>query len=218
MIINWILSKFSKDTKENIILGLAAVLVVGFAAWLVFGFAAVLVVGFAAGLVVGLAAWLAAWLAAVLVVGFAAVLVVGFAAGLVVGFAAVLVVGLVAGLAFGLVFGVFPIEITFILAVLIALEILYWLDKKKKPAKMNKWLFVAERKAEAALDVGLALGTIPYILEAQKHYKEIVDAFGVFGYYSFMLSGVIGIVGIWLWINGLKYREKPKKDARRASK
>ena len=39
MIINWILSKFSKDTKENIILGLAA------------------------GLAFGLAAWLAAWLA-----------------------------------------------------------------------------------------------------------------------------------------------------------
>ena len=154
MIVNWILSKCSKDTKESIIVGLVA------------------------GLAFGLAGGIAAGLASVLVAGLAT--------------------------------GVFPIESTFILAVLIALEILYWLDEKKKPVKMNKWLFVVERKAEAALDVGLALGTIPYILEAQKHYKEIVDAFGVFGYYSFMFLGVVGIVGIWLWINGLKYREKTR--------
>jgi hypothetical protein len=145
MIISWLLSKADEDTQETILIGLAIGLAVGLLVGLVYGLAFGLVFGLAAGLAFGLAA------------------------GLVFGLAA----GLAFGLAVGLAAGIFPFDVLFVLAVLAIIEILYWLDKKKKPAKDNKWWFVVERKLEAAIEVGLGLGAVAYIIEAQKHLWSI---------------------------------------------
>jgi MFS family permease len=146
-----------------------------------------------------------------LVVGLAFGLVVGLVAGLAFGLVVGLVAGLAFGLAFGLVAGLFPFDVLFILAVLAIIEILYWFDKKKKSTKDNKWWFVIERKLEAATETGLGLGTIAYFKVMQDNWKAISDTLGTVGYYAFMFLGVVGVIGIWLWLNGLKYREKSKK-------
>jgi hypothetical protein len=129
---------------------------------------------------------------------------------IVVGLAGGLAIGLAAGLADGL----FPFDVLFVLAVLVIVEILYWFDKKQKPVKVSKWRFVAERKLEAGVEVGLGLGIVAYAKVVQDNWKAISDTLGTMGYYAFMFLGVVGVIGIWLWFNGLKYRDVNIKKKR----
>jgi len=133
---------------------------------------------------------------------------------IVFGLAVGLMFGLAYGLVFGLAVGLFPFNMAFILGILAVIEVLYWCDREPKPIKVSKWQFMAKKKFEAAIEVGLGLGAVAYIIEAQKHWKEISEAIGIAGYYAFMFLGIVGVIGVWLWLNSLKYHEKKRGRGR----
>jgi len=195
MLISYLLSKIKdEETRDDLIAGLIAGLAVGLA-W-----------GLIAGLAWGLAAGLIAGLAVGLVWGLAAGLIAGLAWGLIAG----LVWGLAVGLAAGLANNVFPWWVAIV--VFIAVEILFWIDSTPyKPKNCNRIVFTLLRKGEALLEVGLGLGTIPYILEAQKHWSEIANTFLSAVKIFAPIVGVVGFIVIVVLLNSLKYREKVKK-------
>jgi len=125
------------------------------------------------------------------------------------------------GIAFGLVTGMYPI-VYLIIALLIITEILFWLDNKKINKKQSKLLFTLERKISALFEATLICGVYPYLyylyseFEAiQQFISESITAIYQFittyGMYPLMFFGVVGLFGLWIVLNSLKYRNEKNK-------
>jgi len=207
-------TKFYKNNKEDIAVGLASGLAFGLAFGLVFGLAFGLVSGLAFGLLSGLAFGLLS--------GLVFELVFELLSGL--------AFGLVSGLAFGLVSGLAVISTNFIealpfltfypilfliLGIFVLIEIFYWLDKEK-PKKKVKTSFVLRKKFEATCEVLLSLSLITqiYILirEGIKYISkelllEIVKWIGYIGVGLIGIGVLVGLIMLWLELNKLKYRK-----------
>lgn len=194
MILNKLKEKYSKQCKG---IGTDFILIIGL------------------GLFLGLCVW--RWypnteslttIAAVTIIGFMTFyfLDLGCIKGLIAAFVATGIIGLAAGL----VIGTYPL-IPFILIFLVITEILFWLDSKKIKPKQNKYIFTLERKAEAGIEAALMLGAYPYLKYLYENYNNIFQVTSQFicqyGIYPLMFSGVVGLIGIWIWINSLKYKK-----------
>ena len=167
-------------------------------------------VGLAAGLVFGLAAGLAAGLATGLATGLAG-LVAGLVAGLATGLAAGLVAGLAAGLVSGLVnlsslIALTPLNIILLIIVILGLgEILYWtIEKPKKTKEWLKETLIA--KADNIFSSALIIINLLNLVWIIRNVT-IKPEWILYGIATIIITAIIiGIIYLWLWINGKKFR------------
>jgi len=202
MICSWLLRKVKSNERDKVGEDIAVGLAVGCVLGVMIG-----VIGIASTGNVGLIS-LVGVLAGILVGVVVAIAIAdedGILAGIIAGIVGLLTMGVVVGFAVGL-FNIYTLIIA-----LVVIEVLYWIDKTPIPKKENKWVFILKAKFKAGTEVAIGLGVWLYVVEVQKYGPELVPLLQTFGYYAFMFLGVVGIVGVWLWINSLKYRNVRKR-------
>jgi hypothetical protein len=196
MIISHILNKCKdKEYYEDVAVGLAVGLAVGIAVVIAFGLA----VGLAFGLAFGLVFVIAVVIAFVIAVGLA--------------------FGLAFGLAVGLASGIIDLasctmqEILLVLIAIIAIsEILYWLDKHKI-GDIGRWGNTLIKKGEAIFETSCVILISRLVIVRYKdmlnflseQQEGIQTALSIIGYGTFVVLLIAG----YIWINSLKYKEKP---------
>ena len=116
--------------------------------------------------------------------------------------------GLFRGLVCGLFCGLFPFSIPLILLIFAAEEVLFWLDKEPRPAGRGKYLFTIQKKLEALLEVGLAVGVYPYLYEVASETTQIGQFLIRAAPYVFYGAIIIAVFIVIVMVNALKYREK----------
>ena len=148
-------------------------------------------------------------------------LVYGLVGGLVGG----LVFGLVCGLVYSINFFAFlglaslilhypnfiPLWIL-IIAGIIILEVLFWLDSQKKPKKFSSFWFTVLKKGEALLETVAVFG---YLNLARLGFKKLglINWSGILKWTGYIVYGtlvliiVLGVIYLYIKLNSLKYKK-----------
>jgi hypothetical protein len=91
-------------------------------------------------------------------------------------------------------------------------EIIFIQDKQKPTEKQNRFWFTAKVKAESYLDTFFGLCILATAKlgmdQINLNWQTVVNAILTYGIYPLMFFGVVGFVGIYIWLNSFKYRQK----------
>ncbi len=91
-------------------------------------------------------------------------------------------------------------------------EIIFWADPQKPTKDNNRFWFTAKVKLESYIDVAFGWLLMATGVGGIKTVMDNWNGIQSFAIYPALFFGVVGSIGVYIWLNSFKYRKIYKKE------